>query len=79
MERDGGMCQWPACGSTSRLQLAHLEHRGMGGSKYANVLANVVMLCDYHHDILDGRSEKGRRHAVKTLLGYYLQTKWNKT
>ncbi len=72
MERDAGMCQWPGCGVTSGLQMAHLVHRGMGGSPKANVLSNVVMLCLFHHDILDGRSEKGRRHAVQTLLSYYL-------
>jgi hypothetical protein len=75
MKRDGGMCQWPGCGMTTELQMAHLVHRGMGGSPKANVLENVVMLCTYHHDILDGRAEKGRRHAVTQLLTHYLRTK----
>lgn len=37
------------------LQLAHLVHRGMGGSKYANRPDNCVTLCRLHHDIFDGR------------------------
>ena len=75
MERAGSQCEWPNCGTAYELQMAHLVHRGMGGSPKANTLANVCMLCVYHHDILDGRTVKGRRHAVTGLLGYYLRTK----
>lgn len=76
MERAGHMCEWPGCGMRQNLQMAHLVHRGMGGSPKANVLANVCILCDYHHDILDGRSVKGRRNAVQRLLSYWLTQKW---
>jgi len=56
MARDG-RCRWPGCTYTEReapLQMAHLVHRGMGGSKYANRLENVAMLCEIHHRCLDG-------------------------
>lgn len=58
--RDQG-CVWPGCdaryanGKVYGLQLAHLVHRGMGGSKYANRPDNCVTLCRMHHDIFDGR------------------------
>lgn len=76
MERAGGQCEWISCGTTYDLEMAHLTHRGMGGSPKANVLANVCMLCAYHHDVLDGRTTKGRRRAVQNLLTFYLRTKW---
>lgn len=60
--RDGG-CVWPGCtykvSGVNPLQLAHLEHRGMGGSKSRNTAANCVMLCRWHHDCLDGRTGLG--------------------
>lgn len=76
LERAGNQCEWPQCGYTQGLQLAHLTHRGMGGSPKANVLANVCILCEYHHDILDGRTIKGRRRAIQNLLTRYLNGKW---
>jgi 5-methylcytosine-specific restriction endonuclease McrA len=71
-DRAQGMCEWPKCGSPYDLEMAHLIHRGMGGSPAANVLSNVAMLCRYHHDIFDGRSEQGRKKAVADLLRAYL-------
>lgn len=58
LERDGG-CVWPGCDTTDPLQLAHLTHRGMGGSKTRNTEANTVILCRLHHDCLDGRTGLG--------------------
>ena len=58
LERDRG-CVWPACESGERLQLAHLKHRGMGGSKTRNTEDNCVMLCELHHNCLDGRTGLG--------------------
>jgi hypothetical protein len=78
MERAGGQCEWPNCGTAYDLQLAHISPRGMGGTKYGNVLANVCMLCVYHHDILDGRTVRGRAKAVQDLLLQHLTTKWRK-
>lgn len=72
-ERDGFRCVWPGCTiPLDDLQLAHLTHRGMGGNPKANVPANCATLCRYHHDILDGRTVKGRRFEVSELLRAYL-------
>ena len=61
-ERDGYECKWPGCGSdigfppaTNPLEMAHLVHRGMGGSKERNTLDGCITLCRYHHSIFDGR------------------------
>jgi hypothetical protein len=35
--------------------MAHVRHRGMGGSRVRNSLDNVAWLCVPHHDLLDGR------------------------
>ena len=60
--RDGG-CVWPGCDlditGLNPLQLAHLQHRGMGGSKTRNTPENCVTLCRQHHDMLDGRTALG--------------------
>lgn len=45
-ERDGG-CVWPSCTldtSNNPLQLAHLQHRGMGGSQSRNTADNLGTL-----------------------------------
>lgn len=71
-ERDGG-CVWPGCdyetSGTNPLQLAHLTHRGMGGSKTRNTPENCVTLCAIHHDILDGRQGIGKsRYELVSML-----------
>lgn len=76
--RDGG-CVWPGCHFLNRpldepIQLAHLTHRGMGGSVEANTPENCVTLCRFHHDIFDGRdgsSNTKRELAVmlRTVAG----------
>lgn len=54
--RAGWRCQWPQCPHPElELQMAHLHHRGMGGSTAANTLDNCICLCKWHHDALDGR------------------------
>lgn len=50
-----GRCEWPFCTDAGE-QMAHLEHRGMGGSRLANRVDNVAWLCIRHHDVLDGRT-----------------------
>lgn len=64
--RDGG-CVWPSCTllltDFNPLELAHLEHRGMGGSKAANSEDNAVALCRFHHSIFDGRDGPGKTHT----------------
>lgn len=64
----GWECEWPGCLIRDGLVLAHLNHRGMGGLNAANVVENVACLCTYHHDILDGRTVRGRRFEVCALL-----------
>jgi hypothetical protein len=71
-ERDGG-CVWPGCvlevSGVNPLQLAHLEHRGMGGSKTRDTAENTVTLCKAHHDCLDGRTSLGTlRYELNLML-----------
>ena len=54
----GGECEWPYCSQRGE-QLAHLEHRGMGGSRTRNRIDNVAWVCVRHHDVLDGRTGLG--------------------
>ena len=58
LHRDRGWCVWPGCEpdiDKTPLQMAHLVHRGMGGSVERNTASNCVTLCSYHHSIFDGR------------------------
>jgi hypothetical protein len=56
--RSKGVCEWPGCHDPAE-ELAHLEHRGMGGSKSRNTADNCAALCQRHHDCLDGRTALG--------------------
>jgi hypothetical protein len=76
-ERDQG-CVWPGCqfeiDQWNPLELAHLNHRGMGGSEAANREDNAVMLCRLHHSIFDGRQGQGKTKIelagmLKTVVG----------
>jgi hypothetical protein len=68
LELVGGNCEWPGCVDPSE-QMAHLTHRGMGGSYDRNNIANVMMLCVRHHDTLDGRTGLGTlRWELNELL-----------
>ena len=77
MERDGG-CRWPGCiyaidGFTNPLQMAHIKHRGMGGSKSRNIPENCAWLCERHHDVLDGRTALGTlRWELNELMRYVI-------
>lgn len=62
------VCEWPGCSDPGQ-QMAHLNHRGMGGSPAANRLDNVLWLCAFHHDTLDGRTGITiRRYQLNDLL-----------
>lgn len=65
--RNGDHCEWSHCGAYGE-QLAHLHHRGMGGSELANRLNNVMWLCQMHHDLLDGRQHAGLRRELAYCL-----------
>ena len=67
--RSEGRCEWPGCVDWGE-QLAHLTHRGMGGSPKANRLDNVAWLCVRHHDCLDGRTGLG---TLRWELGVMLR------
>jgi len=78
-ERDWWHCRWPGCRigdetfptEITPLQMAHLTHRGVGGSKYANRPENCVTLCSVHHDCLDGRTALGTlRFELNELLRF---------
>ena len=56
--RAKGRCEWIGCLDPGE-QLAHLTHRGMGGSKTRNTPDNCAWLCVRHHDVLDGRTALG--------------------
>lgn len=68
LERDGG-CVWPVDHHEGKLELAHLSHRGMGGSTSRNTEENCVTLCTLHHNCLDGRTGLGTlRYELNELL-----------
>ena len=66
--RSKDRCEWPGCADPGQ-HLAHLTHRGMGGSLEANRLSNVAWLCIRHHDCLDGRTALGTlRWELKEMM-----------
>ena len=53
------------------LEMAHLKQSSQGG---ADTLSNVVMLCRFHHQVLDNHaSVHGRRDASRELLTEFLK------
>ena len=70
LEADNHQCRWPSVGHQGPLEMAHLTQLSQGGS---DTVDNVVMLCRWHHDVLDNRAIlKGRRTAIMELLKEYL-------
>ncbi|NNC41951.1 MAG: hypothetical protein HKO03_01770 [Acidimicrobiia bacterium] len=67
MDRAGGLCEWPSCTSRGE-QMAHMRHRGMGGSPNANTPDNVRWWCVYHHDLFDGRRHDGLVREMRAIL-----------
>lgn len=65
--RDGSRCRWPGCGTTDDLEMAHLVHRGMGGSREQNTVDNCLVLCSFHHDMFDGRITLKRWELARLL------------
>lgn len=63
----GRWCRWPGCPEVAS-QLAHLQHRGMGGGPAANTIENTTILCVLHHDLLDGRQITERARWVGRLV-----------
>jgi len=54
------------CRGRFRLVLAHIKHKGMGGSKSRDTVDNILQLCQYGHDLFDGRIT---RREFDRLLG----------
>ena len=75
LDRDGYRCQWPNCDVTlssgGTLEMCHLIQLSQGGP---DTLDNVVMLCRFHHGVLDNRVQNGRRQAIMDLFVAYLAT-----
>lgn len=70
--RAHGRCEWSGC-TTWGEQLAHLHHRGLGGSEAANEPSNAIWACQQHHDLLDGRTHAGLRVEIVALLRQILE------
>ena len=49
-------CEWAGCGSPG-VHMAHISGSGAGGDPKGlrDTLDNVCFLCQFHHDLLDGR------------------------
>ena len=75
-ERAGGRCEFPGCSQIRMLEMAHLKGKQMGGSRYRNVPENVAMLCQHHHDWLDGRTTGQRRFDNEQVLRAALGRHW---
>lgn len=73
-ERAGGYCEWPTCTDRAE-ELAHLHSKGMGGSRTANRLDNVMAACWLHARITDGHHPASKDETIRMFgrLGY----EWN--
>ncbi len=69
VDRAAGVCEWSACGQAGA-HMAHIEGSGRGGDPTGvrDALSNVVFLCVYHHDLLDGRTKVFRLREIQELL-----------
>ncbi len=68
LERAGNQCEWPGGRHEGMLEMAHLQQLSQGGP---DELENVMILCKYHHDLLDNRTLWKRRDAIVELLAAY--------
>ena len=66
--RSDGLCEWSNCYAVGE-HMAHIEGIGRGGDKTGarDTIENVMFLCVYHHDSLDGRRVL-KKHDVAALL-----------
>ena len=46
-----GYCRWPGCKHRASLEVAHLEHKGIGGDRRTirSVAEKMIQLCQWHH------------------------------
>ena len=80
-ERDGGRCQRCArfIGSGAR-SMHDRRPRGMGGSKYANTAANLILVCGTGtsagcHSIIEGSRTQAERYGFLVRQGHDPATK----
>lgn len=68
-ERANYRCEWSRCVHRAE-HLAHIRGLGRGGNPDGSRdrLGNVAALCRYHHDLLDGRTDRFRLWEVESLL-----------
>lgn len=76
LERAGYRCEWRGCALPGSLELAHLKGVQSGGSRYRDDLDNVAILCQHHHDWLDGRTTTNRRLDNEEALRGMLDRHW---
>lgn len=76
LERAGYECEWPACTTWTGLQMAHYIPIGAGGTSdpYIDSLANVCILCQFHHNVQEGEAVPGRKRQVTDLLRSFIRT-----
>lgn len=69
VDRSGGVCEWTGCEAAGE-HMAHIQGIGRGGDPLGlrDKLRNVAFLCVYHHDLLDGRTERFRLREIEQLL-----------
>lgn len=75
-EAAGWRCEWPTPIRCSRrsVEVAHLQSKGMGGSKHRDDTGNVMAACEIHARITDGQPGPGQtledyRLELEDLLG----------
>ncbi len=69
----GERCILPSC-SSLWTDKAHIEASGMGGRASTFTIGNIAGLCEYHHDVYDGRVMQGRGQLLQELLRFMLHT-----
>ena len=69
----GETCLLPSC-SSAWDHKAHIEGSGLGGRASTFVIENIAGLCEYHHDVYDGRIMQGRGQLLQEFLRFMLHT-----
>lgn len=68
--RDGGRCRWPGCRDKSRLEVAHLDDKGMGGDHGVRTdRAYMICLCYLCHQGPHSLHQQTKRIEVLTAQG----------
>jgi hypothetical protein len=65
-------CEMPEC-KRKCIDVHHIHRRGMGGSKDADVIENLIGLCREHHDLYGDRKEY--KDLLREIHAYNLKSK----